>query len=102
PAIVVIRSGYYRKHAGQMRRLGDRGEHLRGAHVRCAEHADFAVRVRECRGPFYSVVAVAALIVEWVPVTVGGVAPAHILNDDYIAEPGRSHAELGFAIPFVV
>src|SRR5258708_2890806 len=94
PAIVVIRRRHNSKASRQMRRRGDGGQHLRGAHVRSAEHADFAIRIRQRRGPFDGVVAVLAMMLERNPSARGGKTAAHILHDDDVAERSGSCTEI--------
>jgi len=45
PVLVVIAGGDDGADSGEMRRMADGGEHLRGSDVRSAKHADFAVGV---------------------------------------------------------
>ena len=58
PVRVVVAGRHDRADAGQVRRMGDRGEHLRGAHVGATEHADLAIGIRQRRRPLHRVVAV--------------------------------------------
>ena len=71
-----------------MGRVRDRGEHLRGADVGAAGHADFAVRIGKSGGPFDSVVAVGDFVAEGVELAVGGVAAADVLHDHDVAVRG--------------
>ena len=65
--------------------MADRSEHLRGADIGTAQHADLAVRMRQCGGPLHRVVAIIDLVLEGVPLAVGGVAAAHILHHHHEA-----------------
>ena len=82
--------------------MRDGGEHLSGADVRSADHADFAVRIRERGGPLDGVVTVIAFVLEGIPFAFGSEAAADVLNDDDVAKRRGPHAELGFAGAFVV
>src|SRR6201998_1226392 len=76
-----------------MGRTRDGSEQLRGTDVRAAEHADFAVRLRQGRGPFDGVVAVLRFVAEGIPLAFGGESSADVLNHDEIAASGRLHAK---------
>ena len=52
-------------------------------------------------GPFDGVVAVVGLVLEGIPLALGGVAAADILHDDEIATSGGGAAEVG-GVVFVV
>ena len=77
--------------------MGDGGEILRRAHVGAAEHADFAVRIGQCRGPLDGVVAVVSFIFEGIPFAFGGVSAADVLSDDDVAAGGGFQAKIHFA-----
>ncbi len=78
--------------------MADGGEHQRSADVRSAEHANFAVRMRQRRGPLHRVVAVVHLVLEGVPLALGGVAAAHILDHDHEAARDSLAREVGAAV----
>src|ERR1039457_4181071 len=84
-----------------MRRMADGRQHLGGTHVGAAEHADFAVGMGKGSRPLDGVVTVVNLVFERIPLAFGGVATAHILNDDDEAAQGATTAEVG-GIVFVV
>ena len=68
--------------------MGGRGEHLRRADVRAAEHAHPPVCMWQGRRPLDRVVPVVRLVPEGVPLALGGVATADILNDDDVSPGG--------------
>ena len=78
-----------------MGRVADGGEHLRGSDVGSAEHADFAVGVGKRGGPLDGVVAVVGLVLEGIPLALGGVAAADVLHDDEVSAGGGGAAEFG-------
>src|SRR5579863_7206256 len=88
PVRMVIAGCHGGHYAGEVRRLRDRGEHLRGADVGAAGHADFAIRIRKRSGPFDGVVAVGDLVPEGVELAVGGVTAADVLHDHDVAVRG--------------
>ena len=81
-----------------MRWVADGCEHLRGSNVGPAEHADFAVRIRQRGSPFDGVVAVVGLVFEGIPLALGGVAAAHILHDDEVATRRGGAAKVGCVV----
>ncbi len=95
PVLVVVRRGDDRADAGEMRWMADCGEHLRRAHVRSAEHADFAIGVRQSCRPLHRVVAVVDLVLEGVPLTLGGIAATDVLHDDHEASGDSMAREVG-------
>ena len=98
---MVVAGGDNGADSGEMGRVADGGEHLRGSDVGTAEHADFAVGVGERGGPFDGVVAVVGLVLEGIPLALRGVAAADILDDDEVATQGGATAEFN-AVVFVV
>ena len=98
PVLVVVAGGDDGADAGQMRRMADGGEHLRGSDIGAAEHADFAVGVGEGGGPLDGVVAVVGFVLEGVPLALGGVAAAHVLHHDHEAAPRRRDGEIGAVV----
>ena len=62
-----------------------RGQHLRRADVRAAEHADLAVRIGKRRRPFDGVVAVLRLVLERIELSLRVEPSTHVLLDDDIA-----------------
>ena len=95
---MVVRCGDNGADAGEVRRVADGCEHLRSSHVGPAEHADFAVGIRQGGGPFDGVVAVVGLVFEGIPLALGGVAAAHILHDDQVAARGSCAAKVGCVV----
>ena len=84
-----------------MGRRRDRRQELRRADVGTAKHADFAVRVRQRRGPFDGVVAVVQFVLEGVELALGLITAANVLCDDDVAAGRAAHAELessGFVV----
>src|SRR6185295_7061035 len=77
-----------------MRRGRESREHLGRADVRSAEHADFAVRVGKRRRPFDRIVAIEALVFEWIEITIRCVAPARVLDDHHISASRRAISEI--------
>src|SRR6478752_4635059 len=84
-----------------MRRMSDGGEHLRGSDIRSTKHADFAVGIGKRGGPLYGVVAIVGLVLEGIPLALGGVAATDVLHNDKVATGGGRAAEVGFIV-FVV
>jgi hypothetical protein len=78
--------------------MRDGREHLRRADVRAAEHPDLAIRVRQRARPLHRVVPVVGLVLERVPLALGRVAPAHVLDDDHVAARGGAKSELAVAV----
>ena len=101
PALVIVAGRDHRANAGEVRRMGDGGEHLGRTHVGPAKHPDFAVRVGKRRRPLHGVVAVVGFVQEWVPFAFGSIAAANILNEDHIPARGGFQAEPGSAV-FVI
>ena len=65
--------------------MADGGEHLRRAYIRATEHAHLAIGVRQSGRPLDGVVTVFALMLEGVPLALGGKSPTHILRHNHIA-----------------
>ena len=76
-----------------MRRVGNRGEHLGCSNVRPAEHSDSSIGIRQRGSPLYRVITVIRFVLENVPLTFGGVSPAHVLENDNVPSSGRLQAE---------
>ncbi len=93
PVRVVVAGRDDGADARQVRGMRDGGQHLGGAHVGPAEHADLAVRVGQGRCPLHRVVPVVRLVLERVPLALGRVPPAHVLDDDDVAARRGHHAE---------
>ena len=85
---MIVAGGDDGADAGKMRRMSDGGQHLRGADVGAATHADLAVGIGQRGRPLHRVVAVIRFVLEGVPLAVGGVAAADVLNDDDVAASG--------------
>src|ERR1700679_2220100 len=96
PALVIVAGGDDGADAGEMRRGGDGGEHLRGADVAAAEHTDFSVGVGKRGGPLDGVVAVVGLVDEGVELSFGAVTAARVFHDDDEAALGAANADAGF------
>jgi hypothetical protein len=99
PAIVIIAGSDHRADACEVRRMSDGGEHLRSADVRPAKHADLAVRIRLSGNPLDGVVAVLGFVEEGVPVTVGSIPAANVLNEDDVAVGGSALREVDVVAP---
>ena len=78
--------------------MGDGREHLRRAHVGPGKHAHLAVGVGQRGDPLHGVVAVVGLVFEGIPLTLGGVAAAHILHNHQVATRGSLAGEVGGAV----
>src|SRR4029077_14374867 len=81
--------GDYRADSGEMRGVSDGGEHLRRADVGPANHADFAVGIRQGGDPLDGVVPVLDFVPEGIPLAFGGVATANVLHTDNVAVSGE-------------
>ncbi len=81
PVLVIIRRRYRRTDRRQVWRLCQRGQHLRRAYVRPAEHSHFSVCVRQRARPLDRVVPVFSFMLERIPFTFRLVPPAHVLHD---------------------
>src|SRR5207302_6039149 len=88
PAIVIVTGGDHGADSGQVRRMGNCREHLGRADIGAAIHSYSAVRIGKRGRPFDGVVTVVGFVKEWIPFTIGRVAAAHILIDDYVAPGG--------------
>ena len=89
PAVVIIAGRDHRADSREVRRMGNRGEHLCRADVGTSHHADFAVRGWQRSSPFDGVVAVVGLMTKRIPVPFRRVTPTNILHDDDIAVRGN-------------
>ena len=98
---MVVAGGDNGADAGQMGRMGDGREQLRGSHIGAAEHADLAVGVGQGGGPLHGVVAVFDLMLEGIPFAFGGIAAAHILRH-YHEAAQCAHATKGGGVALVV
>jgi len=85
PAVVIVAGGNHGTYTGEMRRMSRGGEHLRGTDVGTAEHANLAVGIRKGGDPLDGVVAVFGFVDEGIPVSLGGIAAANILDDHDVA-----------------
>ena len=101
PAFVIVAGGDDRADAGEVRRISDGREHLRGADVAAAEHADFSVGVGKSGGPLDGVVAVVGLVDESVELAFGTVAAAGVFGDDDEAALCATDADAGFVAAIV-
>jgi hypothetical protein len=81
-----------------MRRVRNGSQHLRGAHVRPAEHAHSSVGIRKSGGPLDGVISVIGLVLERVPLTLGGVAATHVLDYDDESASGAFEAEINVIV----
>src|SRR4029077_19154396 len=99
PAVVIVAGGHYRANSGEVRRMSDGREHLRRTDVRAAEHADLAVRIRLRGDPLDRVVAVVRFVDERIPIAVGGVAAAYILQKNHISTRSRALREVHGVAP---
>ena len=88
PPIVVVGSRNHRKDACQMRRLGESGQHLGSTHVGGSKHSHLPVCIRQGRGPLYRLEAILRFVQKRVPLALGSVASADILDDDDIPASG--------------
>lgn len=79
--------------------MGDGGKHLRRAHVGAAEHPHFAVRKGLSRDPFNRVVTILGFVDEGIPLAVGSVAAAHVLQENDIATRGGTLREIDVVTP---
>ena len=96
PTVVVFGGRHIREDRDQVRRSADGSEHLRGADVGAAVHADLAVGAGELGRPFHRVVAVLAFIPKGVELAAGVEATTRILHDHEVAVRGEL-AGLGLA-----
>src|SRR5208283_110559 len=74
-------------------------EHLCGADVRAAEHAHFTVGVGLRSNPLDGVIAIVGFVDKGAPFSIGGEAPAHVLNEDDIAVRGGALRETEIVAP---
>ena len=98
PVFVIVAGGDDGADAGEMRGMADGGEHLRGAYVGSAPHADFAVGGWQRGGPFDGVETVFSFVLEGIPLALGGIAAADILNDDEVSACGGAAAEFSTVV----
>ncbi len=101
PAVVILRRRYIGLNGNQVGRGRDGREHLRRAHVRAAEHADFAVGVGQAGGPLDGIVAILAFVAERIEFALRIEASASVLNDDDIAVGGHCRRRTSAARPIV-
>src|SRR5689334_12419092 len=76
-------------------------QHLCCANIGAAKHSNSTVGVWQGCGPLDGVVAVVGFVFEGVPLAFGGIASAHVLNDDDVSarRASKTHA---YFIVFVV
>src|SRR5215475_3019366 len=101
PAFVIIARSDDRADSGEMRWIRDRGEHLRGADVGAAEHADFSVGVGKRGGPLDRIVSVVGFVDEGVELAFGAVAAARVFGDDDAAALCAANAHVRFVAAVV-
>jgi hypothetical protein len=68
------------------------------ASICAAEHAHLAVGVGQSGGPLHRVVAIVGLVLEGVPLALGGVPTAHILHHHHVAARNRLPGKVRGAI----
>ena len=90
PALVVLGGGDVGEDRDQVRGMGRRGQHLRGAHVRPAPHADLSVGVRQRGRPLHGVVSVLRLVPERIELALGVEAAPHVLPDHHVTGGGQA------------
>jgi len=95
---MIVARGHDGADTGEMRRMRDRGKHLRCANVRPAPHTDLAVGIRKGRRPFHGIITVLGFVLEHVPLPFGGVAAAHILDDHDVASYSTLQSEADAAV----
>ena len=77
PPIVIVARGHDRTNSREMRRMGNRRQHLGGSNIRASIHSNSAIGIRQRRRPFDGVVAVVRFVQKGIPVAVRCVAPAN-------------------------
>src|SRR5208337_341547 len=102
PVVMIVAGGNSGTDPGEMRGMSSGGEHLRGADVGTAEHADFAVGIWKSGDPLNGVITIFGFVDEGIPVALRGVAATHILDHHDVAARGGRVCEIDAPAEFVV
>ncbi len=102
PAIVIVAGGDNGTNTSEVGWVSGGREHLRGADVGAAEHANSSVRVWKRPRPFNGIVTVFGLVDEGTPFPFGSVAATNVLKDNDVAAHRSFAGEFESPAVFIV